>query len=355
MQGLDDPFAQFAFQAPAAKRSRVTGDQCDRINATGAQSSASLPPLPPPLPPPRPSTLERTRTKSERLIEYALIKAFRSSKHASVDDFHAFLISLGSGGDGSRGERDGRFWALIACLLSVQCRDSVALDVTRSLMTKCAGGSVPAAARVAALPLDEIESAVQRCNFYKTKAKNVLSAARHALARGGRPPSTYDELLALEGVGPKIAHLLRSVAYGHEDAGIVVDTHVFRVAQRLRWVDAATAAAGAEAVRAALERWVPTEERVAFSLALVGFGQHTRSGEGWGTIFVDEVQRSVAACEESFDGDAEGTQVSMNNRGGGGGSGGSGAAGVARASNVMPPFLSGVAASMVERMDAKPS
>ena len=89
----------------------------------------------------------------------------------------------------------------------------------------------------------------------------------------------------------RIAHLMRSVAYGEADAGIVVDTHVFRVATRLGWVDAAAALSGAEAVRVQLERWVPFEERVAFSLAVVGFGQHTRGGKGWGDAFVEHVRR----------------------------------------------------------------
>lgn len=59
-------------------------------------------------------------------LEYSLIQKFRSQHGASVDKFHLFLVSM-------RG-LDGAFWALIATLLSVQCRDSVALDATKALM-----------------------------------------------------------------------------------------------------------------------------------------------------------------------------------------------------------------------------
>ena len=48
------------------------------------------------------------------------------------------------------------------------------------------------------------------CNFCHTKAKNVRSAAAHAVQHGGRVPQSYDALLAMPGVGPKIAHLMRS-------------------------------------------------------------------------------------------------------------------------------------------------
>ena len=85
--------------------------------------------------------------------------------------------------------------------------------------------------------------------------------------------------------------VMRSVAYGAHDAGIVVDTHVLRVATRLGWVDAGAALAGAEGVRRALEAWVPADERVAFSLCVVGFGQLARGGAGWSAPFLDHVRR----------------------------------------------------------------
>ena len=157
-------------------------------------------------------------------------------------------------------------------------------------MHRCAGRG---AAGVQELTDAELEQLVHCCNFYITKAKNVRAAANYAVAHEGRVPTSYDGLSALPGVGPKIAHLMRSVAFGELDAGIVVDTHVFRVATKLGWASTAAALSGAEKVRQQLEEWVPHAERVAFSLAVVGFGQHSRSGHEWGRAFVDHVRRQA--------------------------------------------------------------
>ena len=101
---------------------------------------------------------------------------------------------------------------------------------------------------------------------------------------GGDVPRTYKGLVSLPGVGPKIAHLMSSVAFGAGDGtGIVVDTHVHRVARKLGWVDAEEATRrGPEETRKQLEHWVPRGEWTDFSLAVVGFGQFTqRAGQWW--------------------------------------------------------------------------
>lgn len=101
-----------------------------------------------------------------------------------------------------------RYWALIACLLSVQCRDVVALSVARKFMAKHPLG----ATAVASLSEAQIEDWVRRCNFYKTKAKNVAACTAAMLKlHDGTAPSSYASLIALPGVGPKIAHLVSLV------------------------------------------------------------------------------------------------------------------------------------------------
>jgi hypothetical protein len=83
------------------------------------------------------------------------------------------------------------------------------------------------------------------------KARFVRAAAAAVLQRfGGRVPEDIASLETLPGVGPKISRLLASVAFGRTDGGIVVDTHVHRVAGRLGWAGAA-AAAGVDAWSAA--------------------------------------------------------------------------------------------------------
>ena len=355
MAASPNPFAAFAFQAPAAKRQRgmksgIVGNTpwnevgaavsnpavkalappiaadiivpphvlpCDAAVAPAIasdfcvpmtishdapdSSSTDVPTLPLTAALPSSLRVELKASISEpsvatKLAEYRLIAAYRDTSKASVDDFHAFLVGLGTGTEPDVGSpRHGRFWALVACLLSVQCRDNVALLATRDLLRRCTGQG---AEGVAALADDELESLVRRCNFCVTKAKNVRAAAAYAVAHGGRVPSSYDRLLGMTGVGPKIAHLMRSVAYGEQDAGIVVDTHVFRVATKLGWVDGGAALSGAERVRQQLERWVPTGERIAFSLAVVGFGQLSRGGREWGQAFVEHVRRTTRGGSE---------------------------------------------------------
>ena len=306
-----NPFADFLFQpatvpgkrphAEGAFRPAIVGKQ-RRVSTISSSTVASA------SPPTEPTALglptsawaandtasspAYATAKLQRLAELELVTAFREVTRASVDDFHAFLISLGTGGETDLGSPvHGRFWALVACLLSVQCRDSVALSATRALLRRCAGGG---AASVAALTDAELDDCIRSCNFCNTKAKNVRAAAAHAVRHGGRVPEEYDALLKLEGVGPKIAHLLRSVALGRDDAGIVVDTHVQRVATRLGWVDAATALGGAERIRIQLEEWVPADQRVAFSLAVVGFGQHSRKAADFRQAFVEHARRRKA-------------------------------------------------------------
>lgn len=87
-------------------------------------------------------------TVAQRLEELELIMCYREARRASVDDFHAFLLSLsgcsdeeatcansrGTGDGGSEAHLHGRYWALVACLLSVQVRDAVALRAVKALM-----------------------------------------------------------------------------------------------------------------------------------------------------------------------------------------------------------------------------
>lgn len=220
-------------------------------------------------------------TSAEWLAELELIRHFRSGRRATVDDFHAFLLSLHGPA--------ARFWALVACLLSVQCRDVVALETVKALMRTCPGG----AAEVRELSTEALQAATKRCNFCVTKADNVRRAAIAVVAAG--VPSSYEALVELPGVGPKIANLMLSVAFGEaggDGAGIVVDTHVHRVARQLGW---ASGRGGAEATRRQLEQWVPRGTWADFTTAVVGFGQLVQRGAAWRTEFAECVARDYGA------------------------------------------------------------
>lgn len=95
----------------------------------------------------------------------------------------------------------------------------------------------PTAEKLARAKGRDVERYIKSCGLYHTKAKNLVNAARMIVARfGGRVPEQMEDLLALPGVGRKTANVIRAVAYDAD--AIAVDTHVFRVANRLGLVRA---------------------------------------------------------------------------------------------------------------------
>ena len=142
-----------------------------------------------------------------------------------MDAFHEFLVSLPAG-------PNGHYWALVGSLLSVQCRDVVALQVVKNLMREFPSGMED----ISRMEESDLLPFVRSCNFCNTKAKNIITATTQIQTLfQGQVPCEYKSLLKLHGVGPKIAHLLRSVSFGIDDTGIVVDTHVHQVARALGW------------------------------------------------------------------------------------------------------------------------
>ncbi len=117
---------------------------------------------------------------------------------------------------------------LVATILSAQCTDVRVNLVTPTLFARC-----PTVADFAAIPPAEIEALVRTTGFFRNKAKNIRAAARQILdLHGGEVPRTLEELSALPGVGRKTANVVLGNAFAL-DAGIVVDTHVGRLANRL--------------------------------------------------------------------------------------------------------------------------
>jgi len=117
---------------------------------------------------------------------------------------------------------------LVATILSAQCTDKRVNVVTRELFLRCSS-----AQDFAEIPLPELEALVRSTGFFRNKAKNIRDMAVELLARhGGRVPRTLDELASLPGVGRKTANVVLGNAFGLNE-GIVVDTHVSRLSQRL--------------------------------------------------------------------------------------------------------------------------
>lgn len=117
---------------------------------------------------------------------------------------------------------------LVATILSAQCTDVLVNKVTPALFAKYRRADDYAKAPLARLTQD-----VARVNFYRNKAKSIQGACRLIVERfKGRVPDRMEDLLELPGVARKTANVVLGNAYGKQE-GIVVDTHVMRVSQRL--------------------------------------------------------------------------------------------------------------------------
>ena len=120
------------------------------------------------------------------------------------------------------------FELLIAVILSAQCTDKRVNITTARLFKKAA---TPAS--IVALGISGLEEEIKDCGLFRNKAKNIMATCRTLVEEfGGEVPSDYDTLLKLPGVGRKTANVVTSVAFGRP--AIAVDTHVFRIANRLK-------------------------------------------------------------------------------------------------------------------------
>jgi endonuclease-3 len=120
------------------------------------------------------------------------------------------------------------FELLVATILAAQCTDERVNRVTATLFQKYPG---PRAFAEANTP--ELEEDLKPTGFYKQKAKSVQGMSRELLAKfGGEVPRTVDELVTLPGVARKTANVVLNTAFNLA-SGIIVDTHVARVSQRM--------------------------------------------------------------------------------------------------------------------------
>ncbi len=121
------------------------------------------------------------------------------------------------------------FELLVATILSAQ-----ATDVSVNAATPALFRAYPDARALAAAMPAEIEPFIRTIGLFRTKAKNIVAAATRLVEHhGGEVPDDFDALLALPGVGRKTANVVASNAFGRP--GIAVDTHVGRLARRLKF------------------------------------------------------------------------------------------------------------------------
>src|SRR5271165_5603933 len=156
------------------------------------------------------------------------------------------------------------FQLLVATILSAQCTDKRVNLVTRDLFQK-----YPNAHGLAEVSQSELEQAIKSTGFYRNKAKNLRAMAKDLVEKhGGEVPHTMAELTQLAGVGRKTANVVLGNAFSVEE-GIVVDTHVARLAKRFNL----TAKHEPEKIEADLMRLVPRTQWTNFSHWLIWHGR----------------------------------------------------------------------------------
>lgn len=118
---------------------------------------------------------------------------------------------------------------LVATILSAQCTDKRVNQVSVELFK-----ALPGPVELAAAGQQQVEELIRSTGFFRNKAKNLIDCATQLLERHqGQVPESLDELVALPGVGRKTANVVLGNAFG--TPGMVVDTHVKRLANRFGW------------------------------------------------------------------------------------------------------------------------
>jgi endonuclease III len=153
---------------------------------------------------------------------------------------------------------------LVATILSAQCTDVRVNMVTPELFRRF---PTPAAMAKASLP--ELEELIRTTGFFRNKAKSIQGAAKKITEQfGGKVPETLAELITVPGAARKTANVVLGVSYGKAE-GVVVDTHVYRIARRLDLTKSDTA----EKVEQDLMKVLPQDRWIRFSHQVIQHGR----------------------------------------------------------------------------------
>jgi len=153
---------------------------------------------------------------------------------------------------------------LVAVILSAQCTDKRVNQVTSKLFKEY---NTPE--KMITLSQDELENKIRSCGFFHNKAKHILDASRDLVEKfNGEIPSDKEKLKSLAGVGEKTANVVLATAFG--EPAIAVDTHVFRVSNRLGLANSKDVFK----TQKQLEKVLPKDLWINFHYALVLHGRY---------------------------------------------------------------------------------
>ena len=153
---------------------------------------------------------------------------------------------------------------LVATILSAQCTDARVNLVTPELFRR-----FPTPQKMAKATLPQLEALIRTTGFFRNKAKSIQGAARKVVEEfGGVVPQTLAELITIPGAARKTANVVLGVAF-HKAEGVVVDTHVFRIARRLGLAKGETP----QKVEQELMRILPPSRWIDFSHQIIHHGR----------------------------------------------------------------------------------
>lgn len=152
---------------------------------------------------------------------------------------------------------------LVATILSAQCTDEQVNRVTPTLFKK-----LPTAKDFAEVSLSDLEGMIRSTGFYRNKAKSIKACCVALVERhGGKVPDNIEDLVKLPGIGRKTANVILGSAFGIP--GIVIDTHVKRVSQRI----GLTKESDPVKVEFDLMGLIPKKDWIAFSHQMIWHGR----------------------------------------------------------------------------------
>jgi endonuclease III len=161
-------------------------------------------------------------------------------------------------------EHENAFQLVVATVLSAQCTDARVNQVTPALFAR-----YPTPEALAGAGVDEVEETIRSVNFFRNKSKALIGlGAALADDHAGEVPADLEALTRLPGVGRKTANVVMGVGFGHAE-GVVVDTHVKRVAARLHL----TRHEDPVRIEFDLLKLLPVEERVVFTHRVIDHGR----------------------------------------------------------------------------------
>jgi endonuclease III len=153
---------------------------------------------------------------------------------------------------------------LVATILSAQCTDVRVNMVTPELFRR-----FPTSEAMSKAKLPELENLIKTTGFFRNKAKSIQGAARKIISDfGGKVPETLSELITVPGAARKTANVVLGVSFGKAE-GVVVDTHVFRIARRLELAKGDTPLK----VEQELMQVIPRDHWIAFSHQIIHHGR----------------------------------------------------------------------------------